>query len=94
MFQEVRSWNQENIDKYNEIYIQVPMNILLKRDQKQLDSSAVEGKINNVICIDIKVDEPKCPDLICINDGSKSLDKLAEEIFLFFKKSQKMRSYL
>ena len=94
MFQEVRSWNRENIDNYNEIYIKVPMNILLKRDQKKLYSSAVKGKINNVIGIDIKVDEPKCPDLICINDGSKSLNKLAEDIFFFFKKSKKMRSYI
>ena len=93
MFHEVRAWNKRHIDNYNEIYIKVPMNILVKRDQKNLYSGAIEGNIDNVIGIDIKVDEPKCPDLICINDGSKSLHKLAEEIFFFLKKSRKMRNY-
>tara|TARA_A100001388_G_C28458591_1_gene352148 strand:+ start:36 stop:578 length:543 start_codon:yes stop_codon:yes gene_type:complete len=94
MFEEIRTWNKKNIHNYNEIYIKVPMNILLKRDQKKLYSRAIEGKIDNVIGIDIKVDEPKHPDLICVNDGSKSLNELADEIFNFFKKSNKMRNYL
>ena len=93
MFEEIRTWNKKNIHNYNEIYIKVPMNILLKRDQKKLYSRAIDGEIDNVIGIDIKVDEPKNPNLICVNDGSKSLNELADEIFNFFKKSNKMRNY-
>ncbi len=87
MFEEVRNWNKKNISNYKEVYIKVPIDILINRDQKGLYSKAIKGEIKNVIGIDIKVDEPKSPDFVCVNDGSKSIQKLANEIFLFFKKS-------
>ena len=87
MFEEVRNWNKKNISNYKEVYIKVPIDILINRDQKGLYSKAIKGEIKNVIGIDIKVDEPKNPDFVCVNDGSKTIQKLANEIFLFFKKS-------
>ena len=87
MFEEVRNWNKKNISNYKEVYIKVPIDILINRDQKGLYSKAIKGEIKNVVGIDIKVDEPKNPDFVCVNDGSKSIQKLANEIFLFFKKS-------
>ena len=87
MFEEIRIWNKKNILNYKEIYIKVPIDILIKRDQKNIYSKAIEGKINNVIGIDSKFQEPINPDLICLNDGSESIKKLAEKIFLIFKKS-------
>ena len=94
MFEEVRAWNKSNIYNYNEVYIKVPKNILIKRDQKKLYSRAIQGKTNNVIGIDIEFNEPINPDIICNNNGSKNLQKIAEEIFFFFKKSKKTRNYL
>ena len=90
MFEEIRAWNKKNILNYNEVYIKVPMNILIKRDQKSLYSKAIKGETNNVIGIDIQFHEPMNPDLICMNDGSKSIQKIAEEMFLFFKKTKKL----
>ena len=90
MFEEIRAWNKKNILNYNEVYIKVPMNILIKRDQKNLYSKAIKGETNNVIGIDIQFHEPMNPDLICMNDGSKSIQKIAEETFLFFKKTKKL----
>ena len=88
MFEEVRAWNKINIPNYNEVYIKVPMHILIKRDQKKLYSRALKGKIDNVIGVDIKFQEPTNPDLVCLNDGNKSIQKIADDIFLFFKNSQ------
>ena len=90
MFEEIRVWNKKNIINYNEVYIKVPMNVLIKRDKKRLYSKAIKGETNNVIGIDIQFHEPMNPDLICFNDGSKSIQKIAEEIFLFFKKTNKV----
>ena len=36
MFHEVREWNCKNIENYNEIYIKVPIQTLINRDQKKL----------------------------------------------------------
>ena len=72
MFHEIRAWNRENIENYNEIYIKVPLEVLISRDQKKLYSRALRGEIKDVIGIDVKVEEPLNPDVIIINDGSSS----------------------
>ena len=72
MFHEVRAWNRENIENYNEIYIKVPFEVLISRDQKNLYSRALKGEIKDVVGIDVEVEEPLNPDVIIINDGSSS----------------------
>jgi adenylylsulfate kinase-like enzyme len=81
MFKECRQWNRDNIPGYHEIYIRVPLDILIKRDQKQLYSRALKGVIQQVMGIDIPFDEPETPDMILDNDGSKSPNFLATYIF-------------
>ena len=77
MFHEIRDWNRSKIKNYIEVYIKVPLDILVERDKKNLYSKFLKKKIKNVVGIDIKLEEPKKPDIIIINDGSKSPTKLA-----------------
>lgn len=58
-----RVWNRKNYSKYFEVFIDVPMEILKKRDKKNLYS----GKIKNVVGIDIPFKPPKKPDYIFSN---------------------------
>ena len=81
MFKECWEWNRDNIPFYHEIYIRVPLDILIKRDQKQLYSRALNGEIQQVMGIDIPFDEPGKPDLIIDNDGSKTPNYLANYIY-------------
>lgn len=53
-----RAWNRINISNYFEIFIDVKMDILKKRDSKGLYKSYENGKIRNVVGCDIKFDEP------------------------------------
>ncbi|WMJ81318.1 adenylyl-sulfate kinase [Clostridium sp. MB40-C1] len=81
MFNECRIWNRENIKNYKEIYIKVPIEILIQRDQKKLYSRALKGEIKNVMGIDIDFEEPKNPDIVILNDGSvKPKDILSQII--------------
>ncbi|MDC0092771.1 adenylyl-sulfate kinase [Alphaproteobacteria bacterium] len=81
MFNEVRKWNRENISNYKEIYIKVPMKILIDRDQKQLYSRALRGEIKDVMGVDVEVDEPDNPDIIINNDGSSTPEKMTYQLF-------------
>lgn len=67
MYEEVRTWNRENFEKYKEIYIKVKKDTLLRRNQKGLYTG---GK--NVVGIDIPFDEPQTPDIIVENDGAET----------------------
>ena len=84
MYDEVRQWNRDNLKYYHEIYLDVPMDVLMKRDQKGLYSGAKGGKTKDVVGVNQKVELPKFPDLSIINDGSKSPEEVVTEIIDFF----------
>ena len=67
MYEEIRSWNRENIENYKEIYVRVTRETLLKRNQKGLYTS---GK--NVVGVDLPFEEPNNPDVIIQNDGEET----------------------
>ncbi len=81
MYHDVRQWNRENIEHYQEIYLKVPMEVLLKRDQKGLYSRAIRGEIKNIIGLDIEMEEPKCPDHIIVNNGRTSPTEITEALW-------------
>jgi adenylylsulfate kinase-like enzyme len=59
MYDEVRDWNRNNIDKYVEIFLSVKLETLIERDRKGLYSRQVSGEVSNVAGIDQKVEFPK-----------------------------------
>tara|TARA_Y100000746_G_C15232197_1_gene337890 strand:- start:6 stop:524 length:519 start_codon:yes stop_codon:yes gene_type:complete len=85
MFDEVREWNRKNIKNYKEVYIKVPIDILIKRDKKNIYSGALKGKIKNVMGIDIEFEEPRTPDITIVNDGSVDAESIVEIILDKFR---------
>ncbi len=83
MFDEVREWNRNNNVGYVEIFLDVPMEILKKRDQKGMYSGIKEGKVSNVTGVDMEVQFPKKPDIHIINDGTLSIQECVERIMSF-----------
>ncbi len=77
MLHEVHRWNRANIDRYHEIYIRVPIDILRSRDAKGIYKEAAAGNTKNVYGIDLPFEEPREPDLVIDNDGSQAPDDIA-----------------
>ncbi len=71
IFPETRLWNKKNIDNYYEVFIDTPIETLVKRDSKGLYSKFQRGEISNVAGMDIDFPIPEDPDLIINNNGSK-----------------------
>ena len=71
LFHESQEWNRQNYKQYHEIYIDVSMDILIKRDQKQLYTKALNGNIKNVVGLDISFEHPKKPDYIIHNNNER-----------------------
>ena len=92
MFHVVRDWNRQNIENYKEIYIKVPIEVLIEKDQKGLYSSVLRGEVEHVVGFQAKgkreteLEEPKNPDILIVNDGSDSpefiVDKLINDLKL------------
>ena len=84
MFEECRQWNRRHIAGYREIYIKVPMEVLIKRDRKHLYSKALNGEVRNVIGVDLPFAEPETPDIIIDNNGNEAPRVLAQRIINYF----------
>lgn len=84
MFAEVRQWNRENITKYLEIFIDVPIETLISRDKHELYSRALRGEVDNVLGINASYEAPLTPDIrLCPlpdEQADDSLQKLIHEL--------------
>ena len=80
MYDEVREWNRKNNKAYVEVFLDVPMEVLVERNQKGLYSQYQNGEIRNVAGIDVQVEFPKEPDLVIKNDGSINIKTCVDQI--------------
>lgn len=80
MFDAVRAWNREEIEQYCEIYLKVKPEILCQRDQKGLYSGVRNGKLKNVMGMDLEFEEPKHPDLVVENNGEETPEQVLGRI--------------
>lgn len=71
LYKEIHDWNRKHIKKLIEVFIEVPFEILKKRDSKKLYSRAKSGKIMDLVGIHQGFDMPKSPDMIVTNHGSR-----------------------
>ena len=88
LYRECQDWNRAHISGYHEIYLRVPMKVLVERDQKQLYSRALRGEVNDVMGIDLPVEEPARPEFIIDNDGSQAPERIAQMLFEKFVQNQ------
>lgn len=86
MFEDVRQWNRKNITNYLEVFIDVPIEVLINRDKHGLYSGAMRGEVNNVLGINASYEAPLTPDIrICPMPEDvvdKSLKQLIDELKL------------
>ena len=80
MFHEVHEWNRQHLNHYHEIYLDVPFDVLHRRNQKDLYRKASEGQAKNVYGIDIAFEKPQCPDIVIHNDGNIEVDSIVESL--------------
>jgi adenylylsulfate kinase len=72
LFHACQRWNRENINKYMEIFIHAPPEVLVARDPKGLYRAALNGESDKMVGMHIQDERPLNPDLTIINDGIKS----------------------
>ena len=74
---ELLSWNQENIADYFEVYLDVSLDTVRKRDSKGLYAEADSGQTKDVVGIDIPWQAPAFPDLVIFGNQPESPEALA-----------------
>lgn len=80
LFKEIHQFNEINNQEYFEIFLDVHIEELIKRDQKNLYSKALSGEVKNVIGIDLPYDKPESPDLVLKNNIESDLENNINKI--------------
>ncbi len=80
LLHEVQRWNRENIPGYREIYLQVPMEELRRRDSKGIYARAECGDARDVVGLDVPAEAPEAPDLVLDNYGALDVVTAVERI--------------
>lgn len=81
LFKEIHEMNRLKIKNYYEIFIDVEISELIRRDQKGLYSKVKNGDIENVIGVDLSYDKPSKPFLTIKNTNHDvSIEDKAKEI--------------
>jgi adenylylsulfate kinase len=91
IFPKWQRWNRENFSAYYEVFLDLPMAVLRRRDVKGLYAAADAGEMTNVVGIDIPFPAPAGPDLVlnaddqeagvaaCVTHILRNLPPLADE---------------
>lgn len=80
LFEEVHEWNRKNLPGYCEIFLDVPLEELRRRDTKGIYRRFDRNEITNVAGIDLQVDFPKNPDVVLHFTSSMDQDAMFEEL--------------
>lgn len=80
MYDDVREWNREHISGYREIYLEVDMEELIRRDQKGLYSRALRQEEKDVSGMNMATELPKKPNIIIHNYGDTTPQKALKMI--------------
>ena len=81
LFSDLHAWNRATFSRYFEVFVDTPMETVVRRDTKGLYADARRGAIVNVIGVDLPFTPPASPDMIVDNaEDGRDLDALAAEI--------------
>ncbi|MFH8612542.1 adenylyl-sulfate kinase [Streptomyces sp. NPDC018029] len=77
LFHDVHKWNRENIERYYEVFLDVPLEELKKRDSKGVYS---ESDDKDIVGIGVEPEFPESPDLEIANFSDVDPDAAASRI--------------
>jgi adenylylsulfate kinase-like enzyme len=76
----IHAWNRENLTNYLEVFLDVPVDELRRRDPKGIYDRFDRGETNNVSGLDLAVDYPENPDLRLSWGDGLSADEASDRI--------------
>jgi len=86
VFPDILKSNKNIYNKYMEVFVSAPLDILMMRDTKGLYKAGRKGTIKNVVGVDISFPEPESPDLVLDSSGeSGNYQVLAKKVLALIK---------
>ena len=84
LFSEVHSWNRQHLANYFEVFLDVPISELRRRDVKGVYKSFSGNGSGNIVGLDLNFDTPISPDWHEEFDETRSSELVAKELVATF----------
>ena len=85
LFKEVHAWNRQNFDRYIEVFLDVPISELRRRDPKGLYRKYDSGEIRDVAGLDLVVDFPNNPHFHFVFEKELNIQNMTDVILKHLK---------
>lgn len=72
LFPETRNWCRNHIEKYLEVFIDVPIEKLITRDSKGVYGRYQRGEISDVAGMDLEFQRPETADIVIVNPATRN----------------------
>jgi len=89
LFKEVHTWNRANLPGYFEVFMNVPIDELRRRDSKGIYRGFDAGAMTDVAGLDMPVDEPEAPDWTAEFVAGRPIELIADELIRLFEKNER-----
>lgn len=86
LFRECQTWNRTHMSRYFEVYLDVPLSVLVERDPKGIYRKAMAGEVRNVMGVDVPFDAPERPDYTVTTTIRKGPAEWAKDIVTVVEK--------
>lgn len=83
LFREIHEWNRQNLPNYFEIWLDVPLSELRRRDPKKIYKRFEMGELKNIAGLDLPVDFPTNPHVTFHFIESQDLEQM---VFIILRK--------
>jgi adenylylsulfate kinase-like enzyme len=80
LFREVHEWNRANIFNYFEVYLKVPIEELRRRDPKGIYRRFDEGRLTDVVGLDLPADEPESANVVVEFASSRTVEEIVNGV--------------
>ena len=85
LFHEVHKWNRENISNYVEVFLDVPIQELERRDPKGLYLKYKRGEVKNMVGMDIMAEFPENPHFHFSWNKNQDLKSISDTLYKDFR---------
>ena len=87
MFEEIYSWNKKNLPGYFEVFLDIPLEELKKRDSKGIYKNFEEGALKNIAGLDLPIQKPADPDMHIIDNDKINVEIITNHIIKIMHKN-------
>ena len=87
MFEEIYEWNKKNLPGYYEIFLDIPLEELKKRDSKGIYKNFEKGALKNIAGLDLPIQKPADPDMHIIDNDEINYEIITNHIIKMMHKN-------